>query len=798
MPFTPKFVDLVRNSTSVTGTGAVTLGSAVSGFTSLAAAASVGEQFYYCIQGVDKPAEREVGRGTMQANGTVARQAISGTLTNFTTGAKTIAMVAAAEWFARLEDVANNGAGGGAAFDVATRAALAARTLRTGGVELTEAGREGLFTFNTANLAARVAADPRQGIFVAPTSDPSGASGAWVRRVEGAYNVMWFGAKADFVTDDLPAFQAALAAIRDRNFGAFAGSNRLTVPAGFYYLSGSLNFHSAVSLQGAGSAQPYGAATIIRFGKNVDGFIINHSNTHGNGVGTQGDGSGTMIEGLQLWGGNVNVDGAGAVTDYSAGDSIGGHGVRIRGAFVACKDVASYFFGGDGFNIVASAGSGGVIEGNANSFYLERCQSQYNRGNGYFVGGNDANAGKVLLCSAISCGGGGFLDYSFLGNSYDACHVRDCGVQDPTQSNGPTGTCAYGGLYYYMVAGQQALARTTVPGTNAAVWAPFAGHPYCKPWVTGIDWVNGSPYGTNPGNVNARNVFLGCYAESAQPPVQADYPSLFLGGLLDEVGFSATSTTGPVGSGFNALSAAAFRTIAKSGKYSWIGPAGGISNGAPEILGHSDGTSVWRLYSTNGGLQMDGGGGYAFAIDAPTATRPLGFRTRFLHVSPTTGDINAAMLVMSGTAAPTSGTWPVGAKVINTNAASGPLMWECTAGGSPGTWVAISVAGGSPAAPVVSSQSGTAYTAALGDAGAYVRFTNGAATGFTVPPNSAVAFPVGTVIEVEQAGAGALSVVAGAGVTINSRGGDLTLAGQSGGAALKKVAADSWTLTGDL
>jgi hypothetical protein len=35
-------------------------------------------------------------------------------------------------------------------------------------------------------------------------------------------------------------------------------------------------------------------------------------------------------------------------------------------------------------------------------------------------------------------------------------------------------------------------------------------------------------------------------------------------------------------------------------------------------------------------------------------------------------------------------------------------------------------------------------------------------------------------------------------VTINSRGADLTLAGQYSVAALKKVGADTWTLTGDL
>ena len=50
MPFTPKFVDLVRNFTTVQGTGAVTLGAAVNGYTSLAAALSTGDQFYYYKQ----------------------------------------------------------------------------------------------------------------------------------------------------------------------------------------------------------------------------------------------------------------------------------------------------------------------------------------------------------------------------------------------------------------------------------------------------------------------------------------------------------------------------------------------------------------------------------------------------------------------------------------------------------------------------------------------------------------------------------------------------------------------------
>jgi hypothetical protein len=98
----------------------------------------------------------------------------------------------------------------------------------------------------------------------------------------------------------------------------------------------------------------------------------------------------------------------------------------------------------------------------------------------------------------------------------------------------------------------------------------------------------------------------------------------------------------------------------------------------------------------------------------------------------------------------------------------------------------------------ISTQSGTSYTGVLADANTYVRFTSASAVAFTVPPNSSVAYPVGTEITIEQAGAGALTVTAGSGVTINSRGADLVLAGQYAVATLKKVATDTWILTGDL
>ena len=101
-PFIPKFVDLVRNFTTTQGTGNFGLGAAVPGHSSLAGKVAPGDRFYYCAIGVEKPSEREIGRGTFLANGTVAREPVSGALTNFTSGTKTIALVVGAEWFSEI------------------------------------------------------------------------------------------------------------------------------------------------------------------------------------------------------------------------------------------------------------------------------------------------------------------------------------------------------------------------------------------------------------------------------------------------------------------------------------------------------------------------------------------------------------------------------------------------------------------------------------------------------------------------------------------------------------------------
>lgn len=88
------------------------------------------------------------------------------------------------------------------------------------------------------------------------------------------------------------------------------------------------------------------------------------------------------------------------------------------------------------------------------------------------------------------------------------------------------------------------------------------------------------------------------------------------------------------------------------------------------------------------------------------------------------------------------------------------------------------------------------YTLILSDKNIKIVEMNVAsANNLTVPPNSSVAFPIGTRIDVVQYGAGVTTIVAGAGVTIRSAG-TLVLDGQYAAATLYKRGTDEWVLIG--
>ena len=91
----------------------------------------------------------------------------------------------------------------------------------------------------------------------------------------------------------------------------------------------------------------------------------------------------------------------------------------------------------------------------------------------------------------------------------------------------------------------------------------------------------------------------------------------------------------------------------------------------------------------------------------------------------------------------------------------------------------------------------TSYTLLLSDAGDVVEMNAAGGVNVTVPPNSTAAFPIGTIIEVCQIGAGQVTLVAGAGVTIDNPS-SLTTRTQFSTVGLRKRGTDEWVASGDL
>lgn len=154
----------------------------------------------------------------------------------------------------------------------------------------------------------------------------------------------------------------------------------------------------------------------------------------------------------------------------------------------------------------------------------------------------------------------------------------------------------------------------------------------------------------------------------------------------------------------------------------------------------------------------------------------------------------------------TSGTVPAG---MTLNSAARTITGTPTTAGVASFTLTETLGGatGSPKASAVSTtilappnvDTAVAYTLVRNDEHRVVPRSNASTQTTIVPPYSEVPFPIGTVITLEQTGAGAMTVVAGAGVTLNKLASQtLTAAGQNAIVQLRKTAAGTWTVFGGL
>jgi hypothetical protein len=702
--------------------------------------------------------------------------------------------------------------GGGATTSVPTRTALAAAKTSTSPLYLTEGGREGMFVWSSADHSADVTADPNQGVFV-PATGGTGASGAWVRKYNGPIQVDWFGTAGDDSTNDGPVALAALAlagALLSRAYG-FGSKPAATVefgPKAYYLGTSTLNLDHTIILQGQATYQGTGA-TMLRWAAGTTGIRVQAWDTTG-ASGTDGGkayrGDGSIIRNLYLRGGFTTSEAE-------------AHGIHLR-ARAVIRDCFIDTFEGDGIYVRANTGGSGADRGNATGFVVENVTVVGCR-NGIYTVGSDANAGKVSGLDCEGCRQWGVNEQSLIGNSYFACQVAQ-----GYWSTAPT-VVTYSGNWYAVKRGQAAGASTNAPSgtaTDNTYWrylqAGGAVAGQVPTWVSGLAVREGGAYYA-PGS-GSFNEFFGCYVEGAQTVSYIQTPSQVWGGTLGQyfgairqgndgtisIGNSTAIGVDPGDSVLTFDNASTYSTMNFRSYYSGAFHIDGYIKTQSLIGMTIEGKQTVVLRTTDDGEIAQVTDGYlyfaaaAFGVNhlatlslngATGMTLGYGGSVKATVGSATFNLASGVDLQFNGTTVPLRNT--TASKLIGRRASGAGVAEEVTLGtglsmSSTGT---LSLAGFS-----VASQTGTTYTAVLGDASTYIQFSNAGAITFTIPPNSSVAFPVGTVIEMEQSGAGALSVAAGAGVTINSRGADLTLAGQYAVASIKKVATDTWTLTGDL
>lgn len=244
-----------------------------------------------------------------------------------------------------------------------------------------EGGRNGTFVWNPGNFSAGVAADPAEAIYVPPASDPTGASGAWVRQnpMVGVPNfgatrrmvqLSWFGMSATAsAADNTAAFDA---------FMAFAGGAAGAIgilPAGVLQVNTLLINASNTLVEG-----------------HKDGTWLVNNTTNAPAVRIQPASGTAFFSGI----GRVTIAQAAGVTPVT-----GNCGVRVQNTFHASV-----------YDIVCTqypaALHRGFIFDNADESLIENLIATNCLGDGFYFGNGCSGASGHTL-KAFSNGGAGLM-----------------------------------------------------------------------------------------------------------------------------------------------------------------------------------------------------------------------------------------------------------------------------------------------------------------------------------------------------------------------------------------------------
>lgn len=251
----------------------------------------------------------------------------------------------------------------------------------------------------------------------------SGA-GAVARTVQGKLrdfiSVKDFGAVGDGVTDDYPAFQAAIESLSASD--SYVGG-MILIPSGTYYLSQTWKIRKRVTIQGTNAGdQPQTAACTLLFPINTDGIRF-YSNIDSS---TGTDGTMSVLRNVQVRAAAKGTSGIGIKSTTS---------IRIEHCIV--RDFKSH-----GIEIHGQTGTGAT--GVADFWNISNVRVVTCGGHGLYTHGNDSQVGVASQLECVANGGWGFYDESPYTNTYIACQAAG----NTTGSFYHANTMSYqGGIY---------------------------------------------------------------------------------------------------------------------------------------------------------------------------------------------------------------------------------------------------------------------------------------------------------------------------------------------------------------
>lgn len=236
---------------------------------------------------------------------------------------------------------------------------------------------------------------------------------ALVLRLFGWYSVKAFGARGDGVTDDVAAFERALAAMGP--VGEPRGAT-LVIPRGVYRLSRPLRVLRSVVIQGAGGAGDF-PATKLLFDAGSHGIVLEGPGTSG---AANADGIGTPT----LPGGTARADWT-TIRDLAvvaAGKTTAGRVGILARVRPIIERVLVDSFSGDGIRM-----DGDLLATAGQTCNLWKVTDTRVWGclNGFHVIGADGNCGVARGLDCTMNAEYGVFDESSLGNTYLGCHFEN-------------------------------------------------------------------------------------------------------------------------------------------------------------------------------------------------------------------------------------------------------------------------------------------------------------------------------------------------------------------------------------